>query len=136
MKQNEKAVPSSAHRGDGSGQQLRLGGFDNMSDSDFITAFCPKQGSVAALLSKGRDNALTTREISRISGINPRDVTRAICDERRHGAPILSDPAVGFWLASNVEELRRCITALNRRAGEILKTAQGMEPHREGEHDL
>ena len=135
MMQNEKAVPSNAHRGDGNGQQLRLGGFDNMSDSDFITAFCPKQGSVAALLSKGQDNALTAREISRITGLNPRDVTRAICDERRHGAPILSDPAAGFWLASNVEELRRCITALNRRACEILKTAQGMELHWEGEHD-
>ena len=135
MNKMKKAAPSMCTGGDGNGQQLRLGGFDNMSDSDFITAFCPKQGSIAALLSKGRDNALTAREISRISGLNPRDVTRAICDERRHGAPILSDPAAGFWLASNVEELRRCITALNRRACEILKTAQGMELHREGERD-
>lgn len=135
MRKTKKAAPSTCTGGDGNGQQLRLGGFDNLSDSNSITAFCPRQGSIAALLSKGRGNAITTREISRISGLSPREVTRCICDERRHGAPILSDPATGFWLASNVEELRRCITALNRRACEILKTAQGMELHWEGEHD-
>jgi len=127
MRKTKKAAPSTCTRGDGNGQQLRLGGFDNLSESNSITAFCPKQGSIAALLTKGRENALTTREISKISGLNPRDVTRAVCDERRNGAPILSDPGAGFWLAETAEELRRCVAALHRRAGEIRQTAEALE---------
>ena len=127
MSRTKKAAPSTCTGGDGNGQQLRLGGFDNLSDSNFITAFCPKQGSIAALLSKGRGNALTTREISKISGLSPRDVTRAVYDERRHGAPILSDPGAGFWLAETAEELLRCVAALHRRAGEIRQTAEALE---------
>ena len=127
MKSKKKAAPSTCTRGDGNGQQLRLGGFDNLSESNSITAFCPKQGSVAALLSKGRNNALTTREISKISGLRPRDVTRAVCDEWRHGAPILSDPGEGSRLASAAEELIGCAKALHRRAWEIHRTAHAFE---------
>ena len=114
MMQKEKTTPSTCTGGGGNGQQLQLGGFDNLSDSDFITT--SKQGSIAVLLSKGRGNALTTREISRIGGLSPRDVTRAVCNEWRHGAPILSDPEGGFRLASAAEELIRCAKALHRRA--------------------
>ena len=125
MSRTKKAAQVLQHQ-DGSGQQTTLPGFD-LSMPDHIMTFSPVQGSVASFLRYGRGNALTTREISRISGLSLRDVTRAICFERRHGAPILSDPGAGFWLAASEDELRRCVAALRRRAAEIQQTASALE---------
>ena len=125
MREQEKAAQVLQHQ-DGSGQQTTLPEFD-LSMPEHIMTFSPVQGSVASFLRYGRGNALTTREISRISGLSLRDVTRAICYERRHGAPILSDPGAGFWLAETAEELRRCVAALHRRAGEIRRTAEALQ---------
>lgn len=125
MSRTKKAVQVLQHQ-DGSGQQTTLPGFD-LSNQDHITVFTPAQDSVASFLGRGQGNALTTREIAQISGLSPRDVTRAICFERRHGAPILSDPGAGFWLAASEDELRRCVAALRRRAAEIQRTASALE---------
>ena len=125
MNKKKKAVPVLQHQ-DG-GEQTRLDGFDELPEDDFITAFSPLQGSIAAILSRGRAGALTTRELARITGRQPREITRAICFERRAGAPILSDPAAGFWLAGDRDEARRCAAALHRRASEVHKTARSLE---------
>ncbi len=91
MSTTKKAAPSTCTGGDGNGQQLRLGGFGNLSGSNCITAVYPKQDSVAAVLSKDRGHAFTMCKNFIISSFNTREVTRAICDERQHIAPILSD---------------------------------------------
>lgn len=114
------------------GEQTRLDGFDELPVNDSITAFLPAQGSIAFLLPRGRAGALTTRELARITGRQPREITRAICFERRAGAPILSDPAAGFWLASDADELRRCAATLHRRAGQIHQTACALENFAKG----
>ena len=121
----EKAAPVD-QTGSG-GEQTRLEGFDELPENDCITAFSPAQGSVAALLPHDRAGALTTRDLARITGRRPREITRAICAERRNGAPILSDPGAGFWLASDADELRRCASGLHRRAGEVHATARALE---------
>ncbi len=109
------------------GEQTRLDGFDELPNTDYIRGFEPAQGSIAFLLPRGRVGALTTRDLSQITGKQPREITRAICAERRAGAPILSDPGAGFWLAETGDELRKCSAALHRRAGQIHKTARALE---------
>lgn len=109
------------------GEQTRLEGFDELPTIDFITSFTPAQGSIAALLPRERADAITTRELARITGRKTREITKSICAERRAGAPILSDPGAGFWLASNADELHCCTAALHRRAGEIRATARALE---------
>lgn len=125
MRAKKEAAQVLQHQ-DGGGQQITLPGFE-LSEDDYTTAFSPAQGTIAALLPHGRANALTTTELSRITGRKPREITRAICSERRAGAPILSDPGAGFWLAEDADELRRCTVALHRRAGEIHATAHALE---------
>ncbi len=125
MNKKEKAAQVLQHP-DGKGQQTVLSGFE-LSEDDYIMAWEPAQGSIAAILSHGRTNALTTAELSKITGRKTREITRAICAERRMGAPILSDPGAGFWLAEDADEVRRCTAALHRRACEIHKTANALQ---------
>ena len=125
MSAKKKAAQVLQHQ-DG-GEQIKLAGFEELPTDNFITDFCPAQGTVAAILSHGRANALTTAELARITGRKPREITRAIFTERRAGAPILSDPGAGFWLAEDAAELRRCSVALHRRAGQIHATARALE---------
>ena len=125
MRAKKKAVQVLQHP-DG-GEQTRLDGFDELPKDNFITAFSPAQGSIAALLPHERGAALTTAQIARITGQKPRAVTLRICAERRNGAPILSDPAAGFWLAADADELKRCAAALHRRAGQVHATARSLE---------
>ena len=123
---NEKKVRVLQHP-DGDGEQMQLDGFNELPAIDFITEWTPAQDTIAALLSRNRAQALTTRELARITGQQPRQITKRICYERRHGAPILSDPAAGFWLASDQAEARRCAAALHHRAAEIHRTARSLE---------
>ena len=124
-KTKNKAVEVLQHQ-DGGGQQIVLPGFE-LSKNDSIMNFSPAQGSIAAMLPRSRENALTTAQLCRITGKKAREITKAICTERRAGAPILSDPAVGFWLAGDAKEARACAAALHRRAAQIHKTARALE---------
>lgn len=123
MKKN-KAAPMDQN-GSGGGQ-MKFDGFEELSETDHIIFFEPVQGTVSFLLSKGRNNARTTRELSRISGLHPREITKSIQQERQHGAPILSDSG-GFWLAETSTEVLRCARQLHRRAGEIHRTAHALQ---------
>lgn len=125
MSKTRKAVQVFQHP-DG-GEQTRLDGFDELPMNYSITSFSPMQGSLAALLPHDRGAALTTRQLVQITGQTTREITRRVCAERRAGAPIISDPGAGFWLASDAEELARCAKALHRRAGEIHRTARALE---------
>lgn len=76
------------------------------------------------ILLEGADNALTGREICRILGITPRDLTQAIERERRQGAPICASTGKtpGYFLAANQQEMQRYCNSLLHRAGEIHAT--------------
>ena len=125
MRKTKEAALVLQHQ-NGSGQQTTLPEFD-MSMQNHITGFAPAQGSAASFLGYGHRNALTTREISRNSGLNSRDVTGTTCYVRRQGAPILSGPGVEFWITETKDEVHRCVTALRRRAAEIKQTAQALD---------
>ena len=77
------------------------------------------------MLSRGKENARTAKELSEALGCTPRDVTRAIERERRQGIPICasnSGTARGYYLAADDAELALYIRRLGKRAGEIFKT--------------
>lgn len=126
MNKKRKAAQVLQHP-DGKEEQTQLDGFSELPIVDFITEWTPAQGSIAALLRRDRAQALTTRELAKITGQAPREITRRICFERRSGAPIVSDPGAGFWLAADSDEARACAAALHRRASEVHKTARSLE---------
>ena len=123
MNDRKKSAPG-GQTGSGGGQ-MSIDGFD-MSTTDYTIAFQPKQGTIAALLSKGSQNAITAAQLARITNQKPRDITRRIMYERRNGAPIMSCQG-GFFLAVTSDELRRCVAALHARAGQIHQTARALE---------
>ena len=120
----KKTAPGVGSTESGNGQ-MTLQGVRVPAD-DYITAFTPAQGTIASLLRRGHENALTCREISELTGLNQRSVTMRVHQEREDGAPILSD-STGFWLAEDETDVMRCIISLHARAGAIHKTAMAME---------
>lgn len=131
MSMKEKAAPGGQT---GDGQQMYFSEFDTSPVADYISNYEAPQGSIAAVLMRGKENGLTCTEISRITGLKARQITERVCFERRHGAPIVSDPYHGFWIASGVEDLRRCVSALHLRAGQIHETARALSGILEGKH--
>lgn len=124
MREKEKAAPTAPTVESGKDEQTILTGFK--LTKDFIMEFEPAQGSIASFLNRGRENALTCRQLSRIAGLSKRKITMKICKERREGAPIMSSGS-GFWLAEDSAEVLRCVKALHARAAQIHKTANAME---------
>ncbi len=79
---------------------------------------------IAEILSEGKDNARTGRELIALLNITARDLTQAIERERRDGQPICASTGSnpGYYLAANKEEMQHYCDSLHRRAGEIYKT--------------
>ena len=109
MKEKEKtAAESTSFR---SGEQLSL----DMGQPLSIN-YTAAPGTIASVLLTGRENALTAKDLCRITGRPFREVTKKIQQERLQGAPILSSSDRGYWLASDAAEIIRCAEALHRRA--------------------
>ena len=123
MRDKEKAAPVDQTES-GSGQ-VYFEGFDP-SEADYTIEYQPGQGTIAALLLRGSNNALTAAELARITGRQPREVRREIARERRSGAPVMSGRA-GFYLAETSAELRQCARALHQRAAETHRTAAALD---------
>lgn len=84
------------------------------------------QRSIADLLGVGRENAITRRDLERLTGLAPREVSLAVERERRSGVPILADGS-GYYLPSSHDERAACVRSLRHRAREILITARAIE---------
>ena len=85
------------------------------------------QRSIADLLGTGRENAITRRELERLTNLDGRSVRLLIERERRSGTPILSDCASGYFLPATDDERAACVRSLRHRAREILVTARAIE---------
>lgn len=116
------------------GKQMHLPGFDTSLITNYIINYEPKQGTIASVLFRGKENAITCKEISKITGLSRRQITERVCYERRNGAPIISNPYHGFWIASDVEDVRQCVASLHLRAGAIHETAKALSEILEGKH--
>ena len=88
------------------------------------------QRSIADLLGVGRENAITRRDLERLTGLDGRSVRLLIERERRAGTPILADNASGYFLPASDYERAACVRSLRHRAGEIMATARAIEEGR------
>ena len=80
------------------------------------------------ILSAGKENAKTARELAALLGCEPRVVTAQIEVERREGQPICAacGENPGYFLAANEQELETYCNQLRNRAAEIFKTRQAL----------
>lgn len=85
------------------------------------------QRSIADLLGVGRENAITRRDLERLTGLDGRSVRLLIERERRAGTPILADSTNGYYLPATDDERAACVRSLRHRAREILLTAKALE---------
>lgn len=96
---------------------------DTFPKEDFNTL----AGGIASLLLRGPENAVSLRDLERLTGENGRTIRRQIEVERRRGIPILSDCKSGYYLPSCEYDRQRFVGQMRGRAREILRTARAVE---------
>ena len=82
------------------------------------------------LLSTGKENALSGKELAQLLDMELRSITENIEKERRQGQPICASyggEKPGYYLAANKEQLQEFCKALKHREKELSKTRQAME---------
>lgn len=85
---------------------------DQNGNSDFV---------IAGLLPVGKDNAISTKELVRITGCSSsRDLQQRISEERRAGAIICSATKGGYFIPANREEMQGFYMVLKNRARNTL----------------
>ena len=80
---------------------------------------------IAELLQVGKANAVTGADLCKLAGLSLRELSQAVMEERRQGAPICAtcdNSHPGYYLAGSREEMSSYCEALRQRAGEIFKT--------------
>ena len=79
---------------------------------------------VAEYLNRGKDNAITGRELCEALEISLRDLTNAVEKERRQGHPICANVGTprGYYLAADPTEMAEYCRSLDRRVREIRRT--------------
>lgn len=85
------------------------------------------QWKISDLLSCGRENAISCRELERLTGLDGRTVRLMIERERRKGVPILADNTTGYYLPATEHERAACVRSMRHRAAEIMRTAEAIE---------
>lgn len=74
------------------------------------------------LLPIGKENAITTQELMRISGCgSSRELRQRIALERERGAIICSGSGRGYWKPKNRQEIQEFIKTMDARAWNTLK---------------
>lgn len=124
-------MPSNKKRPGSAGTPLRAGDLRAIcaatSSNAYSNISAPAgQRSIADLLGVGRENAITRRDLERLTGLAPREVSLAVERERRSGVPILADGS-GYYLPASHDERAACVRSLRHRAREILITARSIE---------
>ncbi len=125
MRNKNKARPGAATPERVEGKRAIIGAAVNPT-AQFTTPSPAGQRSIADLLGVGRENAITRRDLERLTGLAPREVSLAVERERRSGVPILADGS-GYYLPSSHDERAACVRSLRHRAREILITARAIE---------
>lgn len=126
------AAPGCGRPQDGDhGEQLAFPGFADTpkprDDSTIPTAKKQPKPEIAWLIGVGAQNATTLSQLAKLTGMNRRDVRRAIQRDRTAGFPICADCKNGYFMPSSAEEKRRCVSSMRRRAKEVYKTAIAIE---------
>jgi hypothetical protein len=84
---------------------------------------------------RGRSQAMTARQLARVTGIREREVRAIIADLRRQGHAIGSavNPPYGYFMPVTLDEARECQAQLWSRVGEVAATARAFD-RAYGEH--
>ena len=98
-----------------------------MSVKQSITAAPSGQLHIADYLSRGRENAITRRELERLTNLDGRSVRLLIERERRAGTPICSDNQNGYYLPCCKSEKDAFVASMRHRAREIERVAAAVE---------
>lgn len=126
MNRKEKTALNAVNIEDGR-RETGLGA-DDLPDTDFNTASPPAQG-VAAVLRKGEENAIDSRELLRRFHLTDKRQLRAlVSNERAHGALILTAPDGGYFLPDDGEkgrlEMKRFISTIRAKGVHTLAAAR------------
>lgn len=81
------------------------------------------------LLTEGKENARTGKELAAHLGCDIRTITEQIEKERRSGQPICANSrgdAPGYFLADNADDLQDYCDRLKHRAIELFTTRQAL----------
>lgn len=84
---------------------------------------------ISDLLTEGKENARTGKELAQVLGCDIRSITAQVERERRDGQPICAASRgenPGYYLAKDEEELAEYCDALKHRAAELFKTRQAL----------
>lgn len=81
---------------------------------------------ISDLLSAGEESAVTRKYLEQITGMNGREIQRAVQAERLAGKPILSGQR-GFFLPGTEDEKSRFVRSMRHRAAEISRAAAAVE---------
>lgn len=78
---------------------------------------------------KGRECAITAKNLASITSINERVVRREVATLRRKGYPIASATTkpYGFYIPANRNEIRECQAQLRSRMKEIRETSEALD---------
>lgn len=125
MRNKNKARPGAATPERVEGKRAIIGAAVNPTVQS-TTPAPAGQRSIADLLGVGRENAIPRRDLERLTGLAPREVSLAVERERRSGVPILADGS-GYYLPASHDERAACVRSLRHRAREILITARSIE---------
>lgn len=82
------------------------------------------------LLTEGRENARTARDLAKLTGLDRRAVSLLVERERRAGKPICATcdgTAPGYYVAADRDEMQRYCDNLRHREQEIAKTREACE---------
>ena len=130
MQTKEKPAPGDCSTK--SGKETRISGQAvDISVADNIIGKAQKQG-IAAFFPEGEENAISTNELLRITGLSSaRQLQKIIERERDQGGVILSSTGGGYFSPSEGEkgrqELRRFVNTIRARAANTLKAAKPAE---------
>lgn len=102
-------------------------------------------GRIFELLPEGQENAVSRKDLATITGLNDRELRRAIASERREGALILSSTDSehsGYFRPASADELRRFVASMTRRGkatfaavAQARKALKHIEAEKEGKAD-
>ena len=90
---------------------------DQNGNSDFV---------IARLLPIGKENAISTEELVRVTGCtSSRELQQYIAQERKRGALICSSTTGGYFQPATRHELEEFCKSLENRAGNTIVAIQG-----------
>lgn len=84
-----------------------------------------KTAPIASLLRRGKENAISTKELVSLTGCGTiRELQARIAKERSDGAIICSGSGAGYWLPKNRQEIEDFCAIMEMRAKNIFNAVR------------